>query len=172
MEILILILIKLFFIKNQVILIRNMIEIIYIAIYLDYLSVEEFTDWINLKISNNENESYFIDFIYNKERKKWDVIELLKNYVSDDFTKASEYFFSQFYNLIHSGYYDWEEVENELVKFYENDFVEKNIFFVRLKDDFLLRKDGFSGNMDMPKELMFFLEKHKLCNTYIDLTIW
>ncbi len=60
---------------------------------------------------------------------------------------------------------DWKKLQMKMIKYY--DICKKKLdfenfeFWSRIKDDYELRKDGFSGCMKMPKELFDYINTYK-----------
>lgn len=82
---------------------------------------------------------------------------------------VKDYFFG-FYNFCLNESLDlWKEVQNEYIRFIENEFVnfsdEEILFYSRLKNDVSLQKDGFSGIMDLPLEILSFFKSY---NKFLD----
>lgn len=151
-----------------------MVNIIYIGLLFNYILKDYIIDWADDQIVNKgNNEDYIIELSFSSNKTEKEILAMLSNYITDDYNLTIEFYFSQFNMLIKKGYYNWERVEEEIVKFYKSNFITEDtedLFYSRIIDDYYLRKDGFSGNMNMPKELLQFLSKYSLTDSiYEDL---
>lgn len=146
-----------------------MVNVIYIGILHNYILKEYIIEWADNQIVNKNNyKDYIIDLSFSSNKTEKEILALLSNYTTDDNNLAIEFYFSTFRKLMKEGYYSWQMVEKEIVKFYENEFIKKDtedLFYSRIIDDYYLRKEGFSGNMKMPKELLQFLSKYSLADS-------
>jgi|SRR5690606_2992655 len=146
-----------------------MINVIYIGLLFNYLLKDDIIDWADSQIINNNNdENYIIELSFSSGKTEKEILALLNNYMTDDYNSAIEFYFSMFNKLMDEGYYDWQKVVKEIVRFYENDFIKEDtekIFYSILVDDYYLRNDGYSGIMKMPEALYSFLSKYKIKNS-------
>lgn len=133
----------------------------YIGIIMGYISMNSAKNWADNHIANNKFDDFLIDLSTTN-----DLISILK---PDTITPESIDFYLKVYQvLLLDRYSQWETIQEEILKLYQNKFLmdDDNFFFSRLKDDYFLRKDGLSENMDMPNELYAFLNKYE--NVKID----
>lgn len=132
-----------------------------------YINTESIKNWSDNHIVNDNFDDFLLDLSTTN-----DLISILK---TDIITQESmDFYLKAYQELLLYGYSNWETIQEEMIKLFQNNFVVDNdsFFFSRLSDDYFLRKDGLSENMDMPNELYEFLNKYKNIKIiFIDLPL-
>ncbi len=142
-------------------MVKNL-KVLEIAFVLKLVSREELLDWSDKNIMLDYSDQIFIELSsITKNDKDSRIIDVLKaNSVPlnrKDFEKLTTVVLSYLSMEIEN----WEKVQKKLVLYYsliEDCFFEESEFWSRLKDDYYLRQDGYSGCMRMPKELKQFFD--------------
>ena len=131
-------------------------EIIYIGFIMGYIKTESVKNWADSHIATGNFDDFLIDSSTTN-----DLISVLK--IDPISEESIDFYLKAYQKLLLNGYSNWEAIQEEMIKLYHNNFVIDNdsFFFSRLSDDYSLRKDGLSENMDMPNELYDFLKKYQ-----------
>lgn len=130
---------------------------------MSYLRNEDIIKWADQKILESVNNELIFDLSLSG-KDETQLISILKKLCKESLIKEVDiYYFSLYRILLNKEIYDWNFIAKEMRRLYFNNFISINdndFFFSRLYDYFELIRDGFTGNMDMPKELIEFLSNY------------
>ncbi len=147
--------------------INRLKSVVHIAFLLNLITKDQIETWAFSKIENGDYDDFFFNLSTSKNNNE--VLNVLGEIPSDTDSTLFfvEYFFSFFKNAFKNEI--WKIVEEKIVSFYNIvDLSAINVTIklslIRIKDDYELRRDGFGGSMDMPSDLIDFL------NQFPDLT--
>jgi hypothetical protein len=127
-----------------------------IGFELNLISKNDLISFSQKEIESNYNEFHFEILTLSNESNSLDFIEIFNllgtEIKKDEFLQTNAIFINYIFKEK-----DWFQQQELLLKYYsffniyldEDDFE----FWSRLKDDFSLRKEGFSGCMKMPSEM-------------------
>lgn len=143
------------------------VNVLKIGFDLDFISSKELIEWSDSKLADNLFKDLFLDLSsLPKNYSRSDVNDIL-NVLEQNFSSKE---FEKFHSIVLSYLYkdldDWKLVQYKLLHYFE--FFDTSILKVdyhfksRLRDDYYLRKDGFSGCMNMPDELEDYFEKFRI----------
>lgn len=144
-----------------------MLDIIYIGFVCGYIDEKSIVNWADSRILNNNFDETISELSVSN-----DVLHILKRNAIEK--ESIDFYLKVFEQLFTLGYSNLEVIQEEILKLYHNKFIEDNddFFLTRLLDNYYLKKDGFSTNMDLPKELQKYLTKfERLEIKYYDLPI-
>lgn len=140
-----------------------------IGFTLKLISRKAILKWSDKNILNGTVDNVFIELssiLSNDDDSK--ITEILERY-SSNLNREDFYSFHQYLMcFIFLNIKDWKSIHRKLIVYYvyfkyylDNDDFE---FWSRLKDDYQLRRDDFTGCMQMPKELKKYLKSFN-CTT-------
>lgn len=138
-----------------------------IGVLLDLISIEEILKWSDKNIIDNHTNDLFLDLSsLNKSNNiKLKIINLLEKFEKEITEEKFKQFERVLFIFLLKNIKNWKFVQKQLVIYFDIKYKTTNYddeFSFRLKDDYFLRKDGFSGCMKMPNELRLFLEERTL----------
>jgi len=144
------------------------IKILEIGFLLDLITREDLLEWSNLNLINGKLDEVFIELssITSKNTNE-QIISILNNRSEKKITKNEfQKFHLIFLSFVFNSYSDWKDIQNILVKYdsINSEYFEEREFefWSRLKDDYTLRKEGFTGCMNMPSELNEYFNKYQI----------
>lgn len=126
------------------------------------ISLEQLINWADDQISIGDDRELIFELSLSASKPNSTILEILYNSINDsdqiEFCGTFKLFLKEINNV-----YDWSDQQEKLMIVYHK-FKElldsDNVFWSRLVDDYQLRKDGFTGCMDMPNELNQFINSH------------
>ncbi|MFV0364867.1 MAG: hypothetical protein ACK5LL_17515 [Suipraeoptans sp.] len=149
------------------------LDFIYTGYLLGYLNIKTIQHWADnqlLSININYTEDLLLDISLCMDNKQ--MISILKRNKSQNIHYTLEYYFSLYRILGGGNKLSYNNLTEDILgaycvcnnSFEDKSFIEEdekyNLFFTRLLDYQELIKDGFTGNMNMPQELIFFLSNY------------
>lgn len=125
---------------------------------LKLVSRKSILEWSDDKILEGNADNIFIDLSSVKSSDDDTIIiDILEKYSSNLGKDDFRFFHQELMSFILNEIKDWKLIQQKLVMYYELFKVylddEDFEFWSRLKDDYQLREEGFTGCMNMPKEL-------------------
>lgn len=138
-----------------------------VALILNLIEKEEFIDYVYDYYQKTSYFELFFDIICENRNISYNKLyEILDKYIIDKNETSDFMTHSLFIYFINKKFKNWSIIEEKLVLYY--DYFKEYLntieygFWSRLNDDFRLRKEGFSGCMNMPKELENYLKSYNL----------
>lgn len=148
-------------------------DFIYTGYMLGYLNINNIQNWADKKLSSNDSnfkEGLLLDISLCIDNKQ--MVSILQRNKSQNIHYTLEYYFSLYRILGEENQLSYNNLIEEILgaynicnnSFEDKSFIEEdekyNLFFTRLSDYQELIKDGYTGNMNMPEELIFFLSNY------------
>jgi len=149
------------------------LNFIYTGYLLGYLDIKTIQSWAdNQLLSNiiNYKEDLLLDLSCANEKE---ILSILKINSTQDSDFTLKYYFSLYRVLGEKKKLSYDKIIVQISSAYricnnsfqDKSFIEEdekyNLFFTRLSDFQELIKDGYTGNMDMPNELISFLSNYQ-----------
>jgi hypothetical protein len=144
-------------------------SILYVWFLLGYIDKKSIIHWSDKQILLYEDNSIYIELSLSINKSDSEILSLLSmiNEAELDYICIRKYYFGLFWKLLENKIVKWDKIQEEVLKLYFNclinfkyDYVsfkgneDVNIFSL-LQNDFNLRKEGYSGIVDMPNGLEF-----------------
>lgn len=139
-----------------------------------YLTLQKIVEWVDKQLllnTDNLQDDILLDI--SSCSQKSEMISVLSKYKDEDFQKTLDYYLSLYKILGNENRLSYDILSVEILSAYSicnNSFQNQifididsekyDLFFSRLSDYIGLVKDGYSGNMNMPKELIDFLSNY------------
>lgn len=152
----------------------DIINFLYSGYLMGYLTIRKISDWAHEQILFNKynlQEDILLDI--SSSYQESDLISVLSKYRDADIQKVFDYYLSLYNILGNENKLSYDILTIEILKAYsicndsfqDRSFInidsEKyDFFFSRLSDYMGLIKDGYSGNLNMPRELIDFLSDY------------
>lgn len=141
-------------------------QLIALGLKLDLIKKEEIISFAETEILKEKYDDIFLEIASLSEssdkNKLFEILFDEQNISDSEFHKL----YPVLIHYIIKSVNKWEELQLKLIRFnneyptYLNNMDYE--FWSRLKDDYFLRKSGFSGCMKMPKELNIFIYNNSL----------
>lgn len=133
------------------------------GVLLGLISVDEIVAWSDRNIVEDRIDDLFIDLSTTSSKTKYEIAKILERFEYETTKEEQTKFEKILFSFLLKEIRNWEKVQEQLLIYfnlkYKKEFNYDEEFPIRLNDDFYLRKDGFSGNMNMPRELQDYLQK-------------
>lgn len=144
-------------------------SILYVGFLLGYIDKKSIISWSDKHILLKEDNSIYFDLSLSINKSDSEILSLLSmiNEAELDYSCIRKYYFGLFWKLLEDKIVKWDKIQEEVLNLYfkclinfKYDYVsfigaaEVNIFSL-LQNDFNLRKEGYSGVVDMPNGLEF-----------------
>lgn len=136
----------------------------YTGFLMSYLTSKQIIEWADNKIIEGDMSEWLLNISLSNGNKNIILHELKTQILEEKLYATTDiYYFSLYRILLNNKVYDWKYISKEIYKLYLNNLIsisDPEFFFSRLVDYIELIRDGFTGNMDMPNELIEFLSNY------------
>lgn len=133
------------------------------GLLLGEISTDEILAWSDKNIMDDRTDELFVDLSTLSSKNEEHIIKILKQYEKEASEEQQTKFEKVLFGFLIKDITNWKLIQTKLMKYFEISNNGKinydNEFSIRLKDDYFLRKDGFTGSMEMPQELREYLEQ-------------
>jgi len=139
---------------------NNIAKILKLGFIINIFDFNLIQRWAEKKINEEHYDDDIAELLFSRNKEKGEVIELLnrlENGSDDKIVKS--FFLSLFYQELKNNRKKyWKNIEKKMYELFSIDDLKKDDFILRLNDDYLLRREGFSGNINQPVELFNYLK--------------
>jgi hypothetical protein len=144
-----------------------------IAFLLGLINKTKITEWSDKMINDGDLDNFYLCLSLSKNNK--DILNCFSDAVYDcqdiDYSVINEYFLGYFKILFgfEGNRLKWAKIQEIIISYFSIiDFQilneSQNFFVLNLRDDYSLRNEGFGGSIDMPIDLIVFLNQFNLFN--------
>lgn len=138
-----------------------------VGFLLEMIDKKSIVSWADFNINNGDFDNTVLELSLIKSKTNNEIISLLNKIANNEKGNNVQYvvniFMGVFYIEIIKNPKLWLTIEKKIVEIknilgYNSD----EVFFSRIEDDYSLRKEGFSGCMNLPNELISYLSNYEV----------
>lgn len=149
------------------------LNILRVGLLLDYYSLDNIFDWAQAELSRVSISSKLSEILLSTSTKAEMVSALRDDNPTDTILiNSHQFFLSFYYHCLKELRNDWFSIEAEMLRYFsivDPTLLEggQKLFISMLNNDFSLREEKLPSPMDMPNDLISFLEPYKDYNNLL-----